>query len=316
MSQRPRRGRAAAVGVIAVSLLCGPAGAEEESERWVPSLALTGNILVQNWDGALSSSRCQGCVIPDPVNEQPLRIGTDGSDQDLTPAVGATFELMTPALPFPGSPRLFGSAEIAPSFGTLRKVANEGDPSRIRSPSPQVPPPPFSADAALGQGSELVAEFGDLVYGAQAGVSFDVEVGERRLRIRPSFGWIHYEVELDALVLDAECTPSGATTACVPPGFLREVRLTASDEESFHGIGPGLDVELLTGRLGPFGTSIFLGGRAYRILGDRSVELASPVVSFDDALGMDTAAADFEFEIDDWLYRFGVGFRLRWLGGP
>jgi hypothetical protein len=97
---------------------------------------------------------------------------------------------------------------------------------------------------------------------------------------------------------------------------LRDTRLQASDTGRFNGIGPGLDLEMDTGVLGRFGTSIFVGGRAYHILGDRKVELEA-TQSFPDqgpGLPMAETRAQWSFDADPWMYRVFVGFRVQWLG--
>lgn len=80
------------------------------------------------------------------------------------------------------------------------------------------------------------------------------------------------------------------------------------------GIGPSLDIEMDTGRLGPLSTSLFLGARFYRIVGGRKVKFDSEVETFDDVLGQDSAVGHFNFEVDEWMYRIGVGLRFQWLG--
>jgi len=99
----------------------------------------------------------------------------------------------------------------------------------------------------------------------------------------------------------------------VTPGFLRETILTASGSQRFNGIGPGLDVEMDAARFGPVGSSLFLGARAYYIPGDRTISFGT-VESYDDQLGTDLAAAQFEVEVDPWLFRAHVGIRFLWLG--
>ena len=47
--------------------------------------------------------------------------------------------------------------------------------------------------------------------------------------------------------------PEPGPSPCLPRIFLRETILTASDSQRFNGIGPGLDVEMDTGRFGPLG---------------------------------------------------------------
>ena len=101
----------------------------------------------------------------------------------------------------------------------------------------------------------------------------------------------------------------------IGPGFVRETILTGSDSRVFNGIGPGLDIEMDAGRYGQVGVSLFLGARAYRVLGERTIEFSSSQ-SFDDQLGMDTATATWEVDVNPWVYRTHVGVRFQWLGLP
>ena len=68
-----------------------------------------------------------------------------------------------------------------------------------------------------------------------------------------------------------------------------------------------------TGRFGPIGSSVFLGARAYYILGDRSFSFGTSE-TYDDEFGMDTAVANFEVEVAPWIVRASVGIRFQWLG--
>jgi hypothetical protein len=158
-------------------------------------------------------------------------------------------------------------------------------------------------------------------------VAFPLRIGKRQLRIKPSVGWINYKVEAEGLVVDAACNPPDQCTdveGFIPgfpiPGFLRETILTANDSQRFNGIGPGLDIEMDTGRFGPLGVSLFLGARAYYIVDDRTFafgtaetfndELRAPLVPVTD----DLAVAGFEVEVDPWMWRAHVGIRFHWLG--
>ena len=86
-------------------------------------------------------------------------------------------------------------------------------------------------------------------------------------------------------------------------------------------------------RVGPFGVSIFAGGAAYKILGNRTVKFSTtknaaglPAVfptfrglpgalgSTAAAFGSDTYDADWSFEVDSWEYRGMLGVRFHWLG--
>lgn len=317
----------AAAAAIHLALLPAPSlGAEESArdaaerrgaDRWIPSFALISGVTVQEWSGSNASSICRGCTFPDPT-EEPLRDPQFGSDRDVTPYVGGSVELMTPELPLPLSPRLFVGGEMAAAFGFERSVANEGDPNVPRSPLPEGSDFFFSEDRALGQGTDTVAEFESQLYGAHVGVAFPFELFGRQMRVKPSFAWLRYDIHLEGLVVDAECLEFFQNTRCNTTsqgiGFLRSIRLSAEDDKTLDGIGPGVDLEMDTGRFGPFGTSLFLGGRVYKLLGDRTVGFEAPVESFDDAVGVDEARAEFSFEVDEWMYRVGLGLRLHWVG--
>ena len=62
-----------------------------------------------------------------------------------------------------------------------------------------------------------------------------------------------------------------------------------------------------------------LGARLYRILGDRDVELSdrgSYPVEIGDPLPPADARARWSYEVDEWIYRVGLGIRFQWLGNP
>jgi hypothetical protein len=115
-------------------------------------------------------------------------------------------------------------------------------------------------------------------------------------------------------VVDATC--GDVETAICTSDTLREVTLSASDSQRFNGIGPGLDVEMDTGRYGPLGVSLFLGARAYAIVDDRTISFGTEE-TFTDQIsdpGTDRATAQFEVEVDPWIFRGHVGIRFHWLG--
>ena len=309
---------------------------QEGEDRWVPSLAISGGANFQDQKGCVNSDPGKGNRLCEAVSDTtiPVRGFVDGDDLVVAPFVGAALEVMTPALPIPSRPRLFLSGEILPTFASDRDVALEGDSSSCISgpepfdpcsadePVPPTRPRPYSEDAANGQGSVTTANIDTLIWGANVGLSFPVRIGKRQLRIKPSFAWLNYKVDADGKVQDAMCIPgsgnSGTANVCTdnlsnanPEGNLREVILTASDSKRFNGIGPGLDVELDTGRFGWLGVSLFLGGRAYYILDDRKISFgtAEPYAGTNDV-----GVASFEVEVDRWIYRAHLGIRFHWLG--
>jgi hypothetical protein len=319
---------------------------EREGEsRWGYSLAVTSGVLLQGQDGSVDAclfanpaNATGACPAPAPLST-PLRPASDDNDLAIAAFVGANLEVMSPALPVPTRPRLFLSGEILPTFAAKRDVAGEGDPGCVRGPEPGDPcassedplnprDTPFGQDSANGQGSVVSTDYHTLTFGANLGVAFPAQVGKRRLRIKPSFGWLSYEAKVSGQVVDATCV--GLDTTKNPPeptdwctnvlnrgtGSLRETNLTGSDTRRFHAIGPGLDVEMDTGRFGPLGTSIFIGGHAYRTLGDRTVTVTQTQVYGNDGLPLANQAVSARWEVDfnAWMFRAGVGLRLQWLG--
>ena len=55
------------------------------------------------------------------------------------------------------------------------------------------------------------------------------------------------------------------------PGHFIPVTIEDAETKTYHGVGPGLELEVDTVRTGPFMMSLFLAGKAYRVLGDREV---------------------------------------------
>jgi len=318
-------------GVLALPALLASAalaaeGAEavfqQGEDQWVPSFAIVSGITVQS----VKASGESALFVGGSTTGIPLQDPVDGSDVGVQPFVGGSLELMSPALSIPTRPRFFVNGELLPTFGNDHNPAVEGDPGCIRGPEPgapcvseltEIPIGTFDEESAIGQGTRVSAKVDTLVWGVNAGVAFPARFGKRQLRIRPSVGWINYKVDAEGFVSDAECNPPSNCVTSVQsgPGFLREAGLSGSDSRYFNGIGPGLEVEMDVGRYGPLGVSLLLGARAYAILGDRTMTFSASQ-SFDDEIGMDTATADFETEVNPWIYRANVGLRFQWLGTP
>lgn len=300
------------------------AAPREEADRWIPSLALEGGMSFQDWEADVASQVCRGCAFSDPLAvPETLQPGGAGDDRDSTAFIGIQLELMSPQIPIPGSPRFFIGGEIAPTFGNERDVVSRGQPGPIGSPSTN-DQARFGDNIATGQGSKVTMKRDELTFGLYAGMAFPFELFGRELEIRPSLNWTRFDVELDGFVSDADCavvTFGGITsTQCnspgppVPPGFLRQTQIRTSTDETFDGIGPGLHLEMKAGRVGPLGTTVFAGARVFRLLGEKDVEIRSGPTTVSDQLGTDQTTARFGYEVDDWIYRFGVGVRLQWLG--
>jgi hypothetical protein len=309
-------------------LLSHAAGAQtrDESERWVPSLALKNVFLGQRVEGDIASSDItwtrtvrtrqggQEIVTQVPMTA-PLRPPSSGDDVLLSALVGGDLELMTPGWQaIPGRPRLFAHGGVFGAFGQTSKVTREGDPTGLPDPLPTTPLQ--TEETVQGTGSEITAEIEPFAFGVGGGVAFGFDVAGRRLRVKPSIEFMQEEIQLEGRLFRAVQTDTGGPLTALPSRFFG-VSLESETTEVFRGLGPGLEVEMDTLRAGPFMLSLFAGGQAYKILGDTKVDMQQSVVIEDPALtppGVpQTAATDFTFEKNPWSFSGAVGLRFRWL---
>ena len=253
----------------------------------------------------------------------PTKIQPDdsGSDTAIAPLVGGSLELMTPS-PFDGFlyPRLFVHGDYAAAFSFERNLAGTGSPD-------QMGPPDFYANtndveelAIQGQGSRAKWQLDRDIWSAGGGLALTTTWFQRTVRIKPSVEWIHFTQEFIGVVHRAVKlkTPSQPQIVVNPgtpdwraqiilndlSGF-RQIALTRVETQDFDGIGPGLELEVDTVRLGPFMTSVFALGRGYHLLGDLD-QTFSATNEFGET-------ATWTFEPEQWMWRAGVGFRLRWV---
>ena len=131
-----------------------------------------------------------------------------------------------------------------------------------------------------------------------------------------SVGWIRYEMDVSGVVMKG-------FKPIREHDFIRFVTLEDSTSMSFNGIGPGIEVEIDANRWGPFRTSLYVEGHAYRVLGDRTVNFRKTVTIEDEGFhrfnhapshrATETYTADWSFQAEPWIWRGGVGARIRWL---
>jgi hypothetical protein len=113
----------------------------------------------------------------------------------------------------------------------------------------------------------------------------------------------------------ASRTGSASTIRRGTPKTTATSTLKADDSLWLDGVGPGLDVEMDTGRVGPYTVSLFLGGGAYYLLSDRTTAFSATQTIGPDTLGAPVDYhADFTFRVNPWLYRGGLGLRFSWVG--
>lgn len=253
-----------------------------ESSRWVPSLGVTSGLLVeQDARGEVASS---------------VRPNAEAASSLVAPWFGADLEGMTPAWePLGGRIRFFVRGGIAGNFGFERDLAKEGSPGRFVSTGL----PGFGDERLVrGQGSVTRVEPTGLQASAGIGVSFTLDSEWARHRIKPSFEYLFEETKISGVVHRAFLIDAAGPTHDF-------VAISATDERSFHGVGPGLEIETDVARKGPFLLALTVSAGAYHILGDRDV-----VVSSTDATG--TESAVWRYRKDAWTYRAQVGLRFRW----
>jgi hypothetical protein len=296
------------------------------SERWIYSIAAISGITVQKQDASVESRCEQGgpegmrpngttrppCTDPSVGEPGPLRPSDSGSETAVSPFVGGSLQVMTPAFEsVPGTPRVFASVEFMAFFAPDRRIAKEGNPAGVDIPEDTADPVGVSSDALTGRGSAVDAGVQTWGFGANAGVAFPARVGKRRIWLKPSFGWLQYEVDIKGRVI-------GGTKVQDRPE-IREIDLRNDKSRTYNAIGPGLEVELETGRYGPIASSLFIRAYAYKVIGERRVDMADqtacpPCTAADDGLGPDQYSARWSWKQDPWIYRGGVGMRLHWVG--
>jgi hypothetical protein len=272
-------------------------------------------------------------VIPPPgvlltsVINPALVLPASGSDLYLTPFVGASLELMTPGVQqIPGRPRLFAHGDASLGFAFDRPVAKEGVPEGATVETPARPT--LTETEIKGVGSKTSGEVQTLLLSGGLGAAFTVDAWGRRLRIKPSFEYLREEIQVSGRLVRAfrkntglrgniriGAPPNSIVTTAAPAQFLPVIDIEAKGTESFHGIGPGLEIEMDAARAGPVMLTLFLTGRAYKMLGDLDVRLEGTDTITDPDLegGSATVAALFDFNIHSWSYLGGLGLRFRWL---
>jgi hypothetical protein len=246
------------------------------------------------------------------VRPTPEKIDPDdnGGDTSVAPLVGGSLGLMTPS-PFDGFlyPRLFVHGDYAASFSFERNLAGKGKPDTFLPPETYSPRANDIEELSIrGQGSRTRWQLDRDVWSAGGGIAFTSTWFQRTVRIKPSFEWIHFSQDFIGVVHRAvkqqiPSVPRGSNFSDV--SRFRFIELTQIETKTFDAIGPGLELEVDTARLGPIQTSVFAMGRGYRILDDTDQVLATS--------NQYGESATWTFEPEQWMWRAGVGIRFHWL---
>lgn len=302
--------------VVALCLASAAWGAEDEVEdpekRWIFGLSLTSGLTIQTQNGSFESA-----VSPDPRD-----LGLDdpdaGDDLVVSPNVGIRAELMSPGFEdLPLQPRAFVQIGALPTFAVSRDLAKVGAPSALELPFDfelpleQIPLPiPFPETAIRGAGSRTQATVDTGVYMANVGVAMSSHFRGRRLRFKPSIGWINFTTDVRGQVLRGFKLRQF--------GGVRFVELENDASLNMNGIGPGFELEMELMRRGSIQPALYVDGQVYRIVGDRTVAFSDALTveggSLQPELGTATYRADWDFEAEPWMYRLGIGFRFKWVG--
>ena len=287
------------------------AGASDELSRFVPSLALLTHLNAQDAEGHLGTSNVLGPpfnLVPQPPfmsnpntrSAQPLLPGSPATARTLmmTPAVGVSLELMSPAWrALPGKPRLHLRGDVAYAFPPEYVIPNIGDFGPIRT----ITVSGLTEGAILGQGGKTTAVVQPLLLNAGAGITFTTTVSERTLRIKTSLEYLREEIEVSGVVQRA----ARVTQATPDLSAFRVILLSATGSWVYHGLGPGLELELDTGRAGPFVLSLFAGGKAWSFLDNpKRVLVASNEYG---------EHAEWTFLKNQWAFGGTLGLRFRWV---
>jgi len=277
-----------------------PAAAAEKSterdgdDRWIPAIAVVVGFSTQEQQGTVSS-----IDLNDPLS--PPRPANSNDAYTNALEIGGNLELLTPVLEIPLRPRFFIGGEIVNVSHQRRRIAAEGDPSGLKPPSNAL----YPENAILGQGSSTVTDLDNVLYGASIGLSIPLDIGDWKLSIKPSARYLHREITFEGRVMRAYRPFDFGPTS--------ELVLIDHDSKGVDAVGPGLEIEIEAARVKSLVASFYFGGGAYRVLGDRSIAFSQ---TRQDSLGQSTYRANWTADLDQWIYRAGLGLRVKWLGLP
>jgi len=279
---------------------------EHELSRWVPSFSFLSGLNAQRAEGHLSTSDVLGAHDPaaPPQGAQPLLLpGSPRTERApmLTPFVGGSIEVMSPAWQsLPGRPRAFSRFDVSVTFGPEYNIPTIGD--RPGPPTRGSALGALTESTILGQGGRAAASVEPLLLMAGAGAAFTLDAWDHALRIKPSLEYIREQVEVRGVVRRSVVVDHLDSATL---DKFRHVNLSARATHVYHGLGPGLELELDTRRAGPVVLSLYLGAKAWAFLNNDKQTLV--------AANADNEYAVFQFLKNRWAFSGNFGLRFRWV---
>lgn len=289
----------------AVSANSALSGEGERNGRWLPALSIEASVIGQDLSAEVESGQRENTP-------------QDGDARPVFPSLGARVQLATPALAdlsglleIPSVLRLYSHVGISYSIDKKTSITREGTVGpffatgamgvRLDLDSNEL------AEVFAGQGSEVSSKTQPLLFTAGLGLDFAFSIFDRILHLKPSLEYRREELEFSAFASDV--LPDGSN---VNPGRCpcTGLRLRADEHQVYHGIGPGLEVELEAARAGDYLLSIYALAIGYHNLGELT-QRWSKTGTYDD--GVTPADVMGTAEMPDWSIRLGVGLRASWL---
>lgn len=285
----------------------------DTSRRWLVSLGIP--LAVEVMDVS-ATSRTGAIVSPSRLRDDlgltnvPLRPRSSGEVRITAAVTGGELELDTPEIPLAYLPFRFflrGAVEVNLAADTTPNAEGALGPIELPLDASGNPPRFFSENAVLGQGSRGVVEMNRLELRSGAGMVFSTEFRGRPLRIKPSVEYLRRKLDFTGGVNRVVQLPGTGQGIPNRISSLDETRIeivSLSDKRTFHGLGPGLELELDVARAGQFVVSLSAGFKAFHFLDGRDVKLTGA-----DNVGEQVT---FDFELDQWVFRGDTGIRVRW----
>ncbi len=302
----------------------------KNSTRWVPAFSFQSGVNAQNGTGTLSTSDVLAPYNPGGISTADYSIIIPGTPQSassrlMTPYGGISLEIMTPTLGAlrdagPLGLSVFAHIDVAYSFGPEYNLPATGNPGTFVSSIPNQLTT-LTQGAITGQGGRTIVSVNPFLLTAGAGAALTFRAWDRVLRIKPSVEYLRQEVSLRGLVRRAvrvDPTP-GAPPGTPNDTFFRTVDLSGQTSRVYHGLGPGLEIEVETGRAGNFVVALYASARAWTFLNNDDLR----VEDFNDdavncpppppgQVNCSSESATFGYSQDDWAYGGNLGLRFRW----